>query len=100
MGVLALVAFSPRITLWGLTELKMEVLAQVSPLFLLGLTWKRFTARAALAGLVGGTTLAMGLTLYGYAKVWDIHAGVLGGALNFLLCLIVSSLSSPPAARD
>jgi len=90
---LTLIALVPRITLWGLTELKMEILIQVSPLFLLGLTWRRFTARAALVGMLGGIALAMGLTLTGYSRVWGIHAGVLGGALNFLLGLTFSLLS-------
>ena len=92
MAVLTLIALVPRITLWGLTELKMEILAQVSPLFLLGLTWRKFTARAALVGLLGGTALAMVLTLNGYGRVWGIHAGVLGAALNFGLGLILSLL--------
>ena len=54
MVAVALVALVPRITLWGLTELKMEILAQLSPLFLLGLTWRRFTAGPASVGDCGG----------------------------------------------
>ena len=33
---LVAIALAPRITLWGLTEIKMEILAQVAPVFLLG----------------------------------------------------------------
>ena len=92
MAGVALVALVPRITLWGLTELKMEILAQLSPLFLLGLTWRKFTAGPALLGIVVGMGLAMGLTLNGYGRVWGIHAGVLGVAANYLICVAATSL--------
>ena len=97
MAAVALVALVPRITLWGLTELKMEILAQLSPLFLLGLTWRRFTAGPALLGIVVGTGLAMGLTLNGYGRVWGIHAGVLGAGVNYLLCVAATSLRQKPS---
>lgn len=92
MAILVTIALAPRITLWGLTELKMEILAQVSPLFMLGLLWPRLTARAALIGLLSGLTLALGLTLAGYDKLWGLHAGLLGWVMNFLLCVILSQL--------
>ena len=94
MVAVALVALVPRITLWGLTELKMEILAQLSPLFLLGLTWRKFTAGPALLGIVAGMGLAMGLTLNGYGRVWGIHAGVLGMGINYLLCVTATFLRS------
>lgn len=97
MAAVALVALVPRITLWGLTELKMEILAQLSPLFLLGLTWRRFTAGPALLGIVVGTGLAMGLTLNGYGRVWGIHAGVLGAGVNYLVCVVATSLRQTPS---
>ncbi len=97
MAAVALVALVPRITLWGLTELKMEILAQLSPLFLLGLTWRRFTAGPALLGIVVGTGLAMGLTLNGYGRVWGIHAGVLGAGVNYLLCVAATFLRQTPS---
>ena len=37
MLMLVLIALQPKITLWGLIELKMQVLVQVAPLFLLGI---------------------------------------------------------------
>ena len=48
MGVLVAIALTPRISLWGLLELKMELLVQAAPVFVLGLTWRRLSARAAL----------------------------------------------------
>lgn len=82
MGILVLIALTPKLTLWGLIELKMEVLIQLSPLFVLGAVWPGLTARGATAGLLTGTLLAAGLTLAGYGKVWGWHAGVIGLAVN------------------
>ncbi len=87
MGILAAVALTPRISLWGLLELKMELLVQAAPVFVLGLTWPRLTARAALYGVVCGTLLAAGLTLAGYGKVGGLHAGLLGASLNALIAV-------------
>ncbi len=100
---LALVALVPRITLWGLTELEMEILPQLSPLFLLGLTWRRFAAGPALVGIVVGIGLSMGLTLSGHGRVWGIHAGILGAGVNYLVCVAATFLrptSSTPAPQS
>ncbi|RMH02673.1 MAG: sodium:solute symporter family protein [Nitrospirae bacterium] len=90
MVLLVTLALVPRLTLWGLTELKVELLSQVAPAIILGLTWPRLTARAALVGLVVGTLVSVGLTLLGYGKVWGFHAGLLGLASNVAICLGVS----------
>ena len=88
--MLVAVALAPRITLWGLTEIKMEILAQVAPLFLLGVTWRRLTRQAALTGLVAGTSVYALLLAAGYPELWNIHAGVVGLAVNVVACIAVS----------
>ncbi len=90
MAVLVSIALVPRISLWGLLELKMEILVQVSPAFLLGLTWRRLSASGVLAGMVAGTLFAAGFTLAGYGKIAGIHAGLIGWALNVALAVTVS----------
>ncbi|MXY96255.1 MAG: sodium:solute symporter family protein, partial [Gemmatimonadetes bacterium] len=85
MAILVLIALTPDLTLWGLIELKMEVLIQTAPLFVLGVLWPRFNAAGAAAGMASGTALAAGLTLAGMVKVWGWHAGVLGLALNVIV---------------
>lgn len=82
MGVAVLYALTPRITLWRLIELKMELLVQCAPAFLLALHWRRMDARCTLAGLVAGTILAVGASLLGQKHVGGIHVGVIGLALN------------------
>lgn len=91
VGVLVVIALSPRVTLWGLTEIKMEILAQVAPLFVLGVTWDRLTTRAALTGILTGTTVYAGLLMGGYSELWNVHAGVVALLVNLLVCVVVSS---------
>ena len=84
------IALVPRMTLWGLTELKMEILAQVAPLFVLGVAWDRLTTRAALTGMLTGTAVYAGLLTAGYNELWNIHAGVIALLINLLVCVVVS----------
>ena len=90
MGILALVAFAPRMTLWGLTELKMEILVQVSPVFVLGSIWNRLDARAALVGMLAGASVSGGLAIAGVGNLAGIQGGVVGWALNVSLCVGLS----------
>ena len=100
MAVLVLVALSPRLTLWGLIELKMEILVQTAPLFVLGATWKRLDARAAMAGLLAGTALAAVLTFSGMSKPFGWHAGLLGLLLNAGVCVLLTLLRPQPAGQQ
>ena len=88
--VLVVIALAPRTTLWGLTEIKMEILAQVAPVFLLGVTWRGLTGRGALAGLVVGTMVYATLLAVGVSEVWNIHAGIVGLAVNVVTGVAVS----------
>ena len=92
MGVLALVAFAPRMTLWGLTELKMEILVQVSPVFVLGSIWTRLEARAAFVGMLVGASVSVGLAMAGIGSLAGVQGGVIGWALNVSLCVGLSIL--------
>ena len=103
VAVLVLVALSPRVTLWGLTEIKMEILAQVAPLFVLGVTWRRLTTAAALGGMLAGCATYAGLLLAGRPQVWDVHAGVVGLGVNVAACvaltLLPARIAAPAAER-
>jgi Na+/proline symporter len=91
-----------EVTLWRLIELKMELLIQCVPAFLVGIHWRGLSARGALLGILAGTTLALALTFGGAARVGGVHAGVLGLALNLVVALAVSGLApqaDPTAGR-
>jgi SSS family solute:Na+ symporter/sodium/pantothenate symporter len=89
-GFLAWLATSPRITLWGLIELKFELLIQVAPAIILGVTWPRLEARAALAGLAVGTAVAGWLALSGVPEVFGLQPGLFALGLNLALCALLS----------
>ena len=85
-------ALERDLTLWRLIELKMELLIQCVPAFLLGIHWGRQSAAATLAGLVTGTAFAVGLTLSGVAQWGGVHVGVIGLGLNGAI-VVVGSLA-------
>jgi Na+/proline symporter len=76
------IALLPELTLWRLIELKMELLVQCVPAFLVALHWSRLRAGPTLAGLVVGTCFAVGLTLIDVPRILGVHVGVVGLALN------------------
>ena len=87
-------ALQRDLTLWRLIELKMELLVQCVPAFLVGLHWRRLSAGATLAGLLLGTTFAVGLTLWGIPRLLGVHVGIVGLGLNLAVAWL-GSLASP-----
>ena len=89
MAVLALVA--REITLWGLVELKMELLIQCVPAFLIAIHSSRLRAGPLLLGFAVGTAFAVivGLGL-GLSRIAGIHAGILGLVLNAAIAWVGS----------
>ena len=97
VAVLVLLALAPRTTLWGLTEIRMEILAQVAPLFVLGVGWRRLSTPAVAAGLAAGCLTYGGLLLAGRPEVWNVHAGVVALAVNVACCVALTQLLPRPA---
>ncbi len=85
-------ALSRELTLWRLIELKMELLIQCVPVFLIALHWRRLDAGSALAGIAVGTLFAVGLTLAGTTRLNGLHVGVVGCALNVVVAVGLSWL--------
>ena len=86
VAILVIIAIGTDKTLIRLLELKFEVLIQVVPCFFLGLYWRRLSARVVTIGMVAGIVCALTLTATGYTKVAGFHAGVVGLAVNAMLC--------------
>jgi len=93
MFLVVLVALQPKITLWGLIELKMQIMIQVAPLFILGVHSKRITSRGMLVGLVIGFLFSIITFFMGYKTLAGIQSGLIGFALNVLACFIFSNPS-------
>jgi Na+/proline symporter len=99
---MALLAIGARnVTLWGVIELKMELLIQCVPVFLIAIHWSRFRARPALLGLVFG----VGIVLVGVAldskRFFGVHIGVIGLAGNAAIACLgsLSRLPESPPQR-
>lgn len=84
------VALARDVTLWRLIELKMELLIQCVPAFLLAMHWKGMRAAPAAVGILVGTLFAAGLTLSGTSRLGGVHVGVVGLALNTVIAVLGS----------
>ena len=66
-------ALMRELTLWRLIELKMELLIQCVPAFLIALHWSRLRTGPVLAGVVVGTTFSVVLTFSGMPRIEGLH---------------------------
>lgn len=90
MFSMVLIALQPKITLWGLIELKMQILVQIAPLFLLGVYSKSVTARGMFYGLCTGFAFAAITFTIGINTIGGVHAGLWGLILNIGSCFLFS----------
>ena len=88
IALLVVIAIGTEKTLIRLLELKFEVLIQIAPCFFLGLYWKRLSTATVVVAMVSGLALALGATLFGHARIWGLHAGVVGFVVNFGICAL------------
>ncbi|MCH7826000.1 MAG: sodium:solute symporter family protein, partial [Acidobacteria bacterium] len=108
-GLMALLVFFAWLALktessiWGLIELKLEFMIQMSPVFMLGLFWRRLPAGAVLAGVLSGLALTLTLWIGAVAGVWPTRAplgfsaGIWGLALNYTICVVGGSMAAGQA---
>ncbi|WP_227356243.1 sodium:solute symporter family protein [Haladaptatus salinisoli] len=87
------IAFNPSLTIWGWTELKFEFLLQATPVFIFGLYSHRVKNKPAIAGMIIGSLVAVGLYLTGNSEVYGLHAGIVGLIANSLILLAGSYVS-------
>lgn len=98
MAVLILSAYvsvRTESSIWLLIKLKLEFMVQISPVFLLGVYWRRLPAWAVLAGVVTGTAITLTLWIGAVAGFWDtamrspwnVSAGVWGLFANYAICI-------------
>jgi Na+/proline symporter len=97
IAVAALAMWARDITLWGLIELKMELLIQCAPAFLIAIHWRRFRAKPAFVGLALGTAVAVAGVFAGMMRIGGLHIGVIGLAANAAVACIGSLLPARPA---
>ena len=91
----AWVSLKVESSIWLLIKLKLEFMVQISPVFLLGVYWRRLPAAAVLAGIFAGTAITLTLWVGAVAGLWEtamrspfgISAGVWGLAVNYAICI-------------
>lgn len=98
VSVLLMIAWNPPTTLYNIFVLKFELLVQVAPAFILGLYWKRLSARPVFFGMLVGASLAGGMTLFGVGTVYGVNGGLIGLFLNLAICVVGSLLF--PASKE
>ena len=92
-------------SIWLLIKLKLEFMVQISPVFLLGVYWRRLPAGAVLGGIFAGTAITLTLWVGAVVGLWEtamrsplgISAGGWGLAVNYAIC-IAGGLLFPAAA--
>jgi Na+/proline symporter len=82
------IALVPRVTLWRLIELKMELLIQCVPAFVLGARWPRLREGPVFAGLVVGTAIAVGGVMAGMPRIASVHTGVVALGANVIVAAV------------
>ncbi len=92
------VALQPQITLWGLIELKMQILIQIAPLFLLGLYQPKISSRAMMIGLTVGFTIAVVMFLMDIKTLGGIHVGLIAFMINMVCCVLISHFQNEKLA--
>ncbi|GAA3061628.1 hypothetical protein GCM10020000_51070 [Streptomyces olivoverticillatus] len=96
-GALALVmTYTVPNTLVRLSLISYEGMAQLVPMILLGLVWRKLTLWGALSGLVAGGALVCALVFTEHDPVWGVNAGAPALALNLLVALAVSLFGPQP----
>ncbi|MDA2804439.1 sodium:solute symporter family protein [Nocardiopsis suaedae] len=97
VAVLLVLAWNPPTLLVNIFVLKFELLIQVAPAFILGLYWKRLAEGPVFWGMAAGAALAGGLVLAGVEDVYGVHGGLVGLALNTLVCVVGTLMKRPGA---
>jgi SSS family solute:Na+ symporter len=105
-GLALLLTYVAPNTLVRLSLISYEGMAQLLPMLLLGLLWRRLTLPAAMSGLVVGVTLVCVLVFGGHDPLWGMNAGIVALAANLAVALAVTyagpaaGLSSPDGRPD
>ncbi|GGO52169.1 MULTISPECIES: sodium:solute symporter family protein [Streptomyces] len=90
-GAVALVmTYTAPNTLVRLSLISYEGMAQLVPMLLLGLVWRKLSLAGAVSGLVVGVAVVCGLVFTEHDPVFGVNAGILALAANLAVALAVS----------
>ena len=92
MTLLVLWALHPTLTLWGLIELKMQLLVQLAPMLVLGL-YTRVRVKPIIAGVSVGLAVALLTFVLGYKRLGGVQVGLIALLLNLSVVWIVEKVA-------
>ncbi|WP_079193969.1 sodium:solute symporter family protein [Streptomyces sp. CB02923] len=95
-GLALLLTYTAPNTLVRLSLISYEGMAQLVPMILLGLVWRRLTLYGAVSGLVVGLVVVCGLVFTEHDPVWGMNAGIVALAVNLVVALAVTWLGPRP----
>jgi Na+/proline symporter len=95
VAMAGLAVWAREITLWGLIELKMELLIQCVPAFLIAIHWSRLRAIPTLGGLAIGTAIVLVGVALGVKRVEGLHLGVIALVVNAIVATAGSLTMDP-----
>ncbi|WP_370419420.1 sodium:solute symporter [Streptomyces sp. QH1-20] len=96
-GLALLLTYTEPNTLVRLSLISYEGMAQLVPMILLGLVWRKLTLWGAVSGLVAGGTLVCALVFTENDPLWGVNAGAIALGLNLVVALVVSWLGPKTA---
>ncbi|WP_327355806.1 sodium:solute symporter family protein [Streptomyces sp. NBC_01304] len=98
-GTIALImTYAVPNTLVRLSLISYEGMAQLVPMLLLGLVWRRFSTAAALSGVAVGVAIVCALVFTDNDPVLGVNAGMVALAANLAVALVVTYAG--PKDRD
>ncbi|MFH8792377.1 sodium:solute symporter [Streptomyces sp. NPDC017941] len=97
-GIALVMTYTVPHALVRLSLISYEGMAQLVPMLLIGLVWRRLSLAGAVSGLAVGVTIVCGLVFTEHDPVLGVNAGILALAANLAVALAVSYAG--PADRD
>ncbi|WP_028658728.1 sodium:solute symporter family protein [Nocardioides insulae] len=92
IAILLVLAWNPPGSLYDIFVLKMELISQIAPAFILGLYWKRLSAWPVFLGMLTGALVASALTIVGSDGWHGVPGGLIGLGANVVICVVGSLL--------
>jgi Na+/proline symporter len=100
IAAVAALSLKPSATLWRLTEIKVELLAQLYPAMILGLYWPRISKWPAAIGMIAGCLFVAVHALLGVERYWWFQSGVYALTLNLSVAIVGSIIFGPSSTRQ
>lgn len=94
MIIMVILAINLPSTIWWLIQMKLEILVHIAPALMLGVHYKKISAKTILYGIIVGLGITLLFLLTPLpSKPFGFHAGVIGLFCNFLTIFMLNSFT-------